>query len=142
MKTTSCILALLAIATASAETFKDVEYFYKPDGKDKTEQVGGSLGMSAGQVTFTAKKAKLDLPAASITNIVYERASKPRYAVGLLLAWPLLFTKSKSHFLTIQYAEGGTGKYAVFKLDKGNYREILAAAEAATGKKVDRQEEK
>lgn len=83
------------------------------------------------------------MPTDSVTNAVYERASKPRYAAGLLLAWPLLFTKSKQHYLTLQYkADSGEGRYAVFHLDKGNFREVLAATEAAIGKKVERSEEK
>jgi hypothetical protein len=56
----------------------------------------------------------------------------------LLLAWPLLFTKSKAHWLKVQQ----DGAYAMFRLDKGNYREVLAATEAATGLKVERQEER
>jgi hypothetical protein len=44
--------------------------------------------------------------------------------------------------LTIQYTEQDHGKYALFRLDKSNSREILAAAEAATGKTVERSEEK
>jgi len=94
-------------------------------------------------MVFESKKTTLELRAASITNALYERTSRPRYVSGLLLAWPLLFTKGKKHFLTIQYkGESGEGKYAIFHLDKGNYREILAATEATTGKKMDRSEER
>jgi hypothetical protein len=53
-----------------------------------------------------------------------------------------LFTKENKHFLTIQYATGsGDRKYAIFQLNKGNYRECLAAIEATLGKKVERIEE-
>jgi len=138
-------VALIAFsAVLQAETFKDVEYMYKPAGKVKGERVGGALDFDAAstKVMFESKQVALDIPAASITNLVYERAAQPRYTTGLLLAWPLLFTKSKKHYLTIQYTDNGLGKYAVSKLDKGNFREILAAAEATTGKKVERSEEK
>ena len=94
-------------------------------------------------MAFQSKKMTLELHAQSITSALYERTSKPRYAAGLLLAWPLLFTKTKSHFLTIQYkSETGEGKFAMFHLDKSNYREILAAAEATIGKKIERSEER
>lgn len=137
------VLLLAATLFVHAETFK-AEYMYKSEGKDKGEKVGGALGFDSTlkKFTFESKKANLDVPAESITSMLYERTSKPRYAAGLLIAWPLLFTKSKQHYLTIQYTEGGIGKYAVFKLDKGNYREILAAAEASIGKSVQREEEK
>ena len=88
--------------------------------------------------TTTALTVKYD----TIKSMLYERAARPRYVSGILLAWPLLFTKGKKHFLTIQYAdESGNGKYAVFRLDKSNFRDALAKAEADTGKKVERTEE-
>ena len=96
-------------------------------------RTGGSLVVAPDRLTFN----NLQIPAAQVSNIVYERASRPRYAAGLLLAWPLLFTKSKQHFLTVQH-----GDYSVFKLDKNDYRQVLAAVEAATGRKIERQEER
>jgi hypothetical protein len=136
------IIATILSGVTYAETFGDVDYFYKPNGKDKAEAIGGKLALDNGLVKFDSKKTSVTIPAASITNVVYERSAKPRYAAGLLLAWPLLFTNSKQHYLTFEYTEGTAGKYALFKLDKGNYREILASTEAATGKKIQRVEEK
>lgn len=110
----------------------------------KTDTISGDLDIRSAekQILFSKKKTtELSISTADVTHVVYERASKPRYAVGLLLAWPLLFTKSKQHFLTFQYKNGAENQYAVFKLGKGNYREILAATEAATGQKIERQEE-
>jgi hypothetical protein len=61
----------------------------------------------------------------------------------MLVAWPLLFTKSKKHWLTFQYSDAsGTGQYAIIRLDKSNFREALATVEAETGKKVERTEER
>jgi hypothetical protein len=82
------------------------------------------------------KHGDLRIPISDITNVVYERASKPRYAAGLLLTWPLLLTKSKQHYLTMQH-----GDYSIFRLDKSDYREVLAAVEAATGRRIERFEE-
>jgi hypothetical protein len=133
--------ALVGVSSA-AQTFKEVGYLYKSEGKDKGHLVDGALVLDNSRVAFQSKTTALDIPIASITNIGYERASKPRYAAGLLFAWPLLFTKSKQHYLTFQYTDGAAGKYAVFRLDKGNFREILAATEATTSKKIERSEEK
>lgn len=142
-------LLLLPTFLLQAESFKNVEYLYKPDGKSKGQQIGGALDFNttARQITFLESRRKdgmtLALSADAITDVVYERTSKPRYAAGLLLAWPLLFTKEKKHFLTIQYKDGtGAGRYAIFHLDKGSVMEILAAAEAVTGKKIERSEER
>lgn len=137
------VTALFATVVA-ADTFKDVEYIHQGEN-GKGQKDGGQLiiDSSAKHLMFESKATtELDVPFDRVTHLVYEKASKPRYAAGLLLAWPLLFTKSKQHFLTVQYTQGGEGKYAVFHLSKGNYREILASAEAATGQKIDRQEER
>jgi len=142
MKNHALYAALLCAAFASAsfaaETFKDVNYLYKPDGKDKTEQIEGKLIVESASVRFLDKKVPLDIPNSAITKNVYERSSKPHYAAAILVSPLFLFSKSKQHYLTVQY---GT-KYALFRLDKGNYREILAAVEASTGQKIERSEEK
>ncbi|MCC6368180.1 MAG: hypothetical protein IT165_32040 [Bryobacterales bacterium] len=140
------LLIAITAVTLGAQQFKDVEYFQRTEGKDKAEKIDGNLifDKTGNSIQFAHKNnSLLKVPAAAIKNVVYERAAKPRYAAGLLLAWPLLFTKSKSHFLTVQYTdEKGVGQYVVFRLSKGNYREVLAAAEAFTGKPVQKSEER
>ncbi|MCU0227036.1 MAG: hypothetical protein MUF01_05315 [Bryobacterales bacterium] len=131
---------------AAAEYFRKTTWFEKQEGSDKPVDHEGSLMLDrdARVLAFSAQERKrMDLPLASITNVVYERAKRPRYGVGLLLAWPLLFTKTKKHFLTVQYKDNaGEGRYALFQLHKDNFREVLAALEAATDIKVERLEEK
>jgi hypothetical protein len=95
----------------------------------------GKLVLGASDIEFAPS---LRIPLSSVRTLIYERSSKPRYAAGLLIAWPLLFTKSKQHYLTVQHATG----YGVFQLPKGSYMEVLAAMEAATGKHVERHEER
>jgi hypothetical protein len=54
-----------------------------------------------------------------------------------------LLTHSKKHFLTIQFTDAdGQGKFTMIHMDKGNARDIVATAEAETGRKVERSEEK
>ncbi len=140
----AAVLCVLSATLQAADRFKNVEYMYKAEGKDKGEEIGGTLNFDAKaqMIDFASKKVNLELKGASITNALYERTSRPRYVSGLLLAWPLLFTKGKKHFLTIEYkSDSGEGKYAIFHLDKENYREILAATEATTGRTVERSEE-
>lgn len=142
MKIQSLIAAFLCCALASAsfaaETFKDVNYLHKTDGKDKTEMIEGKLTVDATALKFDGKKAPLDIADSTITKIVYERSSKPHYAAAIFVSPLFLFSKSKQHFLTVEYGSS----YALFRLDKGNYREILAAVESSTGKKIERSEEK
>ena len=79
----------------------------------------------------------------SIKSIRYERTARPNYAAGLLVAWPLLFTKTKQHFVTIHYVDGsGTGQFVVVRLDKSNVRGALDALEADSGIRIERIEER
>ncbi len=115
-------------------------------GSKKGETVPGILRFDSAkkEVQFVEKKGTpaLSVKYEAIKSMLYEKTAKPRYAAGLLLAWPLLFTKSKKHYLTIQYANAaGTGQFAIIHLDKSNFREVLARAESETGKKVERAEE-
>lgn len=135
-------LALLTnVVSAFAQTkFEDIKLIKSRDGK-KAEELDAELEINkeSGEILVKEKKGggTLNIAKSQVTKIVYERASKPRYAAGLLLAWPLLFTKSKKHFLTIQYKESEKGEFALLRLDKNNYQAILAAVEAATGVKVE-----
>ncbi|MBS1840448.1 MAG: hypothetical protein JSS69_14620 [Acidobacteria bacterium] len=145
----AAMVALGVAAVAQAQTsFDHAEYLKAAEagGKKKGEAAKGVVYFDAAAKTieFREKNAGTDfsIPYGSVKSLLYERASKPRYAEGILIAWPLLLTKSKKHYLTIQYADGaGTGKYAILHLDKRNYQDLLAMAEAETGKKVERSEE-
>ena len=75
--------------------------------------------------------------------MLYELSSKPRYAEAILISPFFLFTKSKKHFLTVQYTDdAGSGKFMMIHMDKTNARDIVNTAEAETGKKVDYSQEK
>jgi len=141
------LFAVLIAAAAVAQDFGDAQYFRKAvQGGKKSDPVKGSLRVdtSSKALEFVAKgnTTEFIVKPAQIKRLVYERTAKPRYAAGLLIAWPLLFTKSKSHYLTIQYDDDkGEGQYAIVRLDKSNYRDALATVEAQTGKRIDRSEE-
>ncbi|HET8667581.1 MAG TPA: hypothetical protein VFM10_06335 [Terriglobales bacterium] len=141
------LMVSLSMISAGQE-FKRAELFKSaaPE-KKKGDTVKGSLmfDKEKKQVLFLRQTGlpELTISHEAIKTMLYERASKPRYAEGILLAWPLLLTKSKKHYLTIQYTEpSGTGQYAIVRLDKSNVRDVLATAEAQIGKKVDRSEER
>ena len=70
----------------------------------------------------------------SLTKLIYERTKKPRYSAGLLLAWPLLFTKEKQHYLTFE----SKGSYAFVKMHKSQFRAAVATLEATSGRDVER----
>ncbi len=111
----------------------------------KQEVVGVLISdATAKHVSFdSGGSVPFEIPFTRIKSMHYERASHPRYAAGLLVAWPLLFTKSKKHYLTIQYLdESGQGKFQIVRLDKDNVRVALDTLEADAGLTIDRSEER
>jgi hypothetical protein len=142
------VLTIMAVTASYGQSqFERAEFLKSAaPGQKKGDSVRGILSFNGvdKEIVFRDKRGTqlLGIKCDSIKSLVYERTAKPRYAEGLLIAWPLMFTKSKKHYLTLQYEEpAGTGHFAILHLDKSNYQEILATVEAQTGKKVERTEE-
>lgn len=139
--------ALVLASAAFGQNFDHAQYFPKATpGQKKSDPVKGVFRIDGNskEIQFLGKggASAVSIKMDNIKSILYERTAKPRYAEGLLIAWPLLFTKSKSHYLTIQYNDEKEGsQYAIIRLDKSNYRDALASIEARTGKQVQRSEE-
>jgi hypothetical protein len=140
---------MLAVTSFAEVKFDHAEYLKpKTEGQKKDDHpVKGSISFNRDKksVDFLDEKGAsvLSIPDEKIKSMLYERTSKPRYTEAILISPFFLFAHSKKHFLTIQYTgSDGQGKFAVIHMDKGNARDIVAAAEAETGKKVDRSEEK
>ena len=65
------------------------------------------------------------------------------YTEAILISPFFLFSKTKKHFLTVQYTdERGDGKFMMLHMDKSNAEDIVNTAEAQTGQKVTREEER
>ena len=79
----------------------------------------------------------------SIKSMLYEQSATPRYAEAVLISPLFLLSNSKKHYLTIQYTDStGVGQFVIIHLDKKNAQEAIAAAQAQTGKPVERVEQK
>ena len=142
-----CVV-MFAATSIAATKFDHAEYLApKTEGKKDDHPVKGSLAFDKDKksVDFLDEKGAsvISIPDDKIKSILYERTSKPRYAEAILLSPLFLFAHSKKHFLTIQYTDAeGQGKFAMIHLDKSNARDVVAAVEAETGKKVERADEK
>ena len=134
---------------AEARKFDHAELFGgTPTGQKKA---GGSI---KGALVFDSEKKLIEfeankgsevvsIPYAQVKSLLYEQASKPRYTEAVLISPMFLLTHSKKHYLTIQYTDAnGAGQFAIVLLDKKNAQGAVAAAQAETGKNVDRAEEK
>jgi hypothetical protein len=150
------LLISLSVPAAAAETqscgsarFDRAEYMKATQsGQKKAEpSVKGTLCFGATDKTvyfldghqapaFTIKYDR-------IKSLLYERTESPRYAAALLISPLFIFSHSKKHYLTIQYADAaGSGQFVIVHLDKKNANEAVARAESEIGKTVERVEDK
>lgn len=89
---------------------------------------------------------KLQIPYANITSLAYGQHAGRR--VGAAVAWgvttlgvmalPILFSKKRRHYLTIEYTDDkGQGQAAIFQVGKNAICTVLTTLEVRTGKKVE-----
>jgi hypothetical protein len=133
---------LVSVCFAQGQFEFDKAVYIKPVEGSKGQAIPGVLRFDSTskemQFVKTSGPPALSVKYEAIKGLLYENTAKPRYAAGLVVA-PLVFTKSKKHYLTIDYIDvAGTPRYAIIHLDKSNYQEALTRAESETGKKVER----
>jgi hypothetical protein len=141
----------VAVSTVSAAEvkFDKVEYFPpKVEGQKKgADPVKGHVIFDKEKkvVEFQDNKGQMivTIPYDKIKTLLYEKTSKPRYTEAILISPFFLFSKTKKHFLTIQYTDpAGTGAFFMIHMDKSNASDIANTAQAETGKPVERTEER
>ncbi len=96
-----------------------------------------------GVISFTTKNAKYEVPAEKVTEMSYGQNVRQRLAegvgVGVLvpgLGGIIGRSKSTAHYIEILWDVPPNGGVAL-RVDKGDYRGLIAALEGATGVKVD-----
>jgi hypothetical protein len=136
-------------AKAAARKFDHAELF---GGTSTGQKKAG--GSTKGALVFDRERRVIEfdvqkgsevvsIPYAQVKSLLYEQASKPRYTEAVLISPMFLLAHSKKHYLTIQYIDpNGAGQFAIVQLDKKNAQQAVAAAQAETGKNVERAEEK
>jgi hypothetical protein len=93
-------------------------------------------------LVFHAGKSDLSIPYAKINIIEYGQNVSRRYAAAVLVSPLLLLSKSRKHFVTIEYVDaGGRQQAVVFRAGKRDIRGLLAALEARTGRRVEFQDD-
>lgn len=151
-------LLLVSVCFAQGQYDFDQAVYIKPVEGKKGQSVPGILRFDSTkkemqfvekQVQYVEKqggpqpsaviyKVALSVKYEAIRGLLYENTEKPRYAASLVVP-PLVFTKSKNHYLTVDYLGNGENpQYAIIRLDKSNFQEALTRAESETGKKAER----
>lgn len=139
------VVALLSGSALALATFEKTK-FLVAEGKKQKEMNVRLHFTDQGMVLIDRKTSKqaAEIGYQSIQRISYEMAKRHRVEEGAaLLALSagtgvvLMMTKTKSHWLAVQYRNGDADKLAVLRLHKAEYGEIIAAAESKTGKQVE-----
>ena len=145
-----CVLTTLSIPVDAAPIiFKKVDTFTTEGSEEKKHDARLELDPDTRLVRIVDEKNGADkmiyasIPYDAITALSYSRSAHPRAKSGIALGVASLgigllvgfLAKGKKHWFTIEFE--GVAKhpenYHYLRLDKGNYRQIMAAMGAATG---------
>ena len=119
--------------------FPKTKHVIQDGGKDKEIEI--ALVLTGGAILLKHRKQEqviATIPFDTIQDITYERSSHARIKTALLLSPWALFSKGKKHWLTVTYKVGDVSDFILLKLDKKEYKRILAATEARTGQTIER----
>jgi hypothetical protein len=130
--------ALLAVP-ARAET--KVEYAGGTD-RDLVPGVSASLDLADEQyLGLYTRRTEIRILYSRINAIEYGQTVDRRVALAIVVSPAFLLTKSRKHFLTIEYRdEAGKQQAMVFRVDKKGIRAALVSLEARTGLKIQYQD--
>ena len=134
------LVSLLGQSVASADTFRNVKLMVNTG--EKAEEQNAVLHFGDDALTVYGKGGAIlkTFKYADIKSGEYSYSKSPRWKSGIgaaiavgVFALPVFFMKGKKHWLTIAAEKD----FAVLRLDKKNYKLILPAFEARTGKTVE-----
>ena len=143
----SCGTSTPPVSTPSAQgqTFQKIKIVRTERGESKEREV--ILQFTEEDIFIEGKEPELNIrygiPYDKMTKAIYERSQHPRIAPTLLVSVFFLFSKSKKHWLTIYYnTPENKEDFVLLRLDKRNYKMVLATMETKTGITVERHEER
>jgi hypothetical protein len=141
-------LTVFTTESFPAERFACAEYFAAPAGQKKVEAgVKGTLVFDPNtkKVEFLNPKAApaFTIDYDAIHAMQYERTVQPRYVAAVLISPVFVLTRSKKHYLTIEYNDqSGEAHSVIVRLNKKNARRAIATVTEQTSKSVEQIEEK
>jgi len=144
-KIVACIAGLLL--TMNSLGYSDVASFNTCKLADaKGKQADATLTFSDDNKNVQIRVSDRDLvtiPYDNLDKFSYEYTKKHRITQGAIVMVAslgagaiVMLTKSKSHWLYIEYREQDVPKSLVLRLDKKDYKKVLEAVKTHTGKDV------
>jgi hypothetical protein len=141
-----CLVLGACVATSQAQDVSFKKTRYSSVKQPKESEV--ALTITDSRIVIKGKKENgisSEIAFSSIDAMSYELAARHRVGEGasVMMLSPLtgailMATKTKSHWLDIEYHEGDAKQEMVLRLDKSEYEKVLATLEARTGKSIAR----
>jgi hypothetical protein len=85
----------------------------------------------------------IEIPFSSIDTLSYEEGARHRVSEGMGImpisiatGAVVMSTKTKTHWLDIEYHEGDTKQLTILRLDKSQYGSVISTLQARTGKQI------
>src|ERR1019366_4843492 len=138
---------LLVLCAVNAALGDDVAFRNVKVTDAKGKQADASLLFNGGNKTMVVRVADRDfvaIPYDKIDKLSYEYSKKHRITQGAIVMVAslgagavVMLTQSKSHWLYTYYHQESGASSLVLLMDKKNYKQILDAATAQTGKQVE-----
>lgn len=136
------IFTLLSLSVAEQTTFRGVKVV---DARNK--QADANLVFNDPDKKMVVRVADRDfmtIPYDQLDKVSYEYTKKHRITAGALVMIAslgagavVMLTSSKSHWLYVDYHEQTVPKTLVLRMDKKEYKDIMAAYPVHTGKEVE-----
>lgn len=137
---------LLVLCAVNAALGDDVAFRNVKVTDAKGKQADASLLFNGGNKAMVVRVADRDFVSISydkIDKISYEYSKKHRITQGAIVMVAslgagavVMLTKSKSHWLYVDYHQESGATSLVLRMDKKNYKTILNTAKEQTGKQV------
>lgn len=147
-----CLLPLLEVKAQQPSSAGDSEVTFKKskmtmfEGKKaKDIQVELAFVAKSKLVVRKAGAPVIEVPYTAIQRVTYEYSQRRRIGEGAVVmvfspaaGAVMMFVKTKTHWLAVEYSQGDLPKTLVVQLDKKEYEQVLTTAEAEMGRKVER----
>src|ERR1039458_3396115 len=139
-------VVLLVLCAVNVVLGDDIAYRNVKVVDAKGKQADGSLLFNENNKTMVVRVADRDfvaIPYDKIDKLSYEYSKKHRITQGAIVMVAslgagavVMLTKSKSHWLYVDYRQESGAATLVLRMDKKNYKTILNTAKEQTGKQV------
>ena len=146
MKKVTTLIAIILLSLNSLGFAEDTSFNKCKLADAKGKQADAQLLLSdtdKNLVIRVSDRELVTIPYENLDKFSYDYTKKHRITQGAIVMIAslgagaiVMLTKSKSHWLYIDYHEQNTPKSVVLRLDKSDYQKVIASIKAHTGKDV------